>query len=290
MQRLSRHVIHILVALIAYTGNACAQDFILHTQNLLRFGQGSTANKTAKCTAISNASTTVDVIVIQELMQSTYPCASVPAGFTWESYGPLGPPWYLEYYGFLWRNTQRPNGPTITDGGLYRSAGAGFMREPHATLLRIKPFGSSTTYPIWIGNFHAVWGQGGVKPRQAEATAAAGFFTYLKNSPIGSVSPPLVGFPVIIAGDWNLPARYKNGNTNPGFTALEAAGADIQPNVATSLSAGGVQSSPYDHFAYSTATLTIATPTLYPALPSAWPNWRSSVSDHLGVRVGVTFK
>lgn len=278
------------LALASGAGHALAQDFILHTQNLLRFGQGATANKNAKCTALNTISANVDIIVIQELMQADYPCSAVPTGFKWESYGPLGPNSYKEYYGFLWRNVPRTNGPTITDGALIDSANASsFMRPPYATFLFIQPHGKTVKYGIWIANIHSIWGKG-VSPRKAEATAAAVFFSALKKSPAGSTQPPKPnGFPVIIAGDWNLPARNKYGTTNSGFDDLVSAGASIEPNVPTSLTKAGKGSSPYDHFAFTYSSLKIATPTLYP-VPTSWATWRSTVSDHLGVQVGVTFK
>lgn len=267
---------------------ASSVDLIIYTQNLLHFGQGGNAKTQAKCEAIGTASQNVDVIVIQEVMQQAYPCASVPVGFIWESYGPLGATSYKEFYGFLWRNTPRSDGPTINDGGYYLSAAPGsFARPPHAILLSIKPHGKTTTYNIWIGNIHSVFGDS-VSARQEEATAAATFFASLKIAAAGSISVPAGGFPVIIAGDWNLPARAKNGKLNPGFEALAATGAGIEPNVPTSLNSAGSPSSAYDHFAFTSAKITLSNVMRHPLNSSDWQSWRDTVSDHLGVAAEVT--
>lgn len=274
--------------LVFLSALASSADFIIYTQNLLRFGHGGAAKTQAKCDAVDRVSQRVDVIVIQEVMQQAYPCASVPTGFTWESYGPLGASSYKEYYGFLWRHAARSGGPTITHGGYYMSAEpAYFARPPHAILLNINPNGSTTTYYIWIGNIHSVFGSR-VAERRAEATAAATFFSALKGAGTADISVPVGGFPVIIAGDWNLAVRNKSGKLNPGFEALAAAGANIEPNIRTSLTSTGAPSSAYDHFAFTAAKITLSNITLYPDNSSDWPSWRGTVSDHLGVIAEVT--
>ncbi len=136
-------------------------------------------------------------------------------------------------------------------------------------------------------NIHSTFGST-VAERQAEATAAATFFTSLKSAGAGGISVPAGGFPVVIAGDWNLPARYKNGTLNAGFQALVSAGAGIEPNVLTSLNSTGGASSAYDHFVFTVANLQLSNIELNPANPGEWQAWRGSVSDHLGVIVDVT--
>jgi len=49
-----------------------------------------------------------------------------------------------------------------------------------------------------------------VSARQAEATAAATFFASLKAAAAGDVSVPVGGFPVIIAGDSNDWASWRD--------------------------------------------------------------------------------
>lgn len=276
-------------AVLAFASIAASPaDFIIYTQNLLHFGQGGAAKTQAKCDAVDTVSQSVDVIVIQEVMQQAYPCASVPAGFSWEAYGPLGATTYKEFYGFLWRNTPRSGGPTIADGGYYLSAASGsFARPPHAILLSVTPHGKTTAYYMWIGNIHSVFGTS-VSARRAEATATATFFSALQGTGAEDVSVPAGGFPVIIAGDWNLPARSKNGKLNPGFEALSTAGAGIEPNVPTSLNAAGSPSSAYDHFVFTAAKITLSNVMRHPANSSDWPSWRDTVSDHLGVVAEVT--
>jgi hypothetical protein len=266
---------------------AYAQVMVIQTQNLLRFGHGSrTANK---CAAMITASDSVDVILIQELMTSAYPCTNLPPNFTWRPYGPKGTTSYKEYYGFLIRTTARANGPSIVVRTNTATAAASlYARPPSAILLSVTPSGGGTAKEIWLANIHSVWGKNGVTPRRSEATAAAVFFTTLKNTPVGGVTTPAAGFPVIIAGDWNLQVENALGQRDTGFDALANAGAIILPNVPTSLTKAGLQSSPYDHFAYSDISLTLTSARLFPAVD--WPTWRTTTSDHLGVRVNVTFK
>ncbi len=268
---------------------APAADFVIYTQNLLHFGQGSAAKTKAKCDAIEAAGRTVDVILLQEVMQKQYPCASVPAGFVWESYGPLGSTIYKEFYGFLWRVTPRTDGPTITDGGYYAEAAASkFSRPPRAIFLKVAPHGRTTSYNVWIGNIHTIFGTK-VSDRQKEATATATFFSSLKDEAAGDVSAPSGGFPVIIGGDWNLAAKSQSGKLNSGFEALVAAGAGIEPNVLTSLNSKAQRSSAYDHFSFSVEHVTLSNVEVHPAGSNEWKSWRQSVSDHLGVTAEVTF-
>ena len=272
-------------ALLAAPRPVRAQDpIVIHTQNLLRFGHGSRTPR--KCLALDTASFAVDVIVIQELMKDTIPCTGIAAGFTKYVSTARGTTSYKEYYGFLVRTTPRTNGRTIALQGTHKTASGNFMRPPEAILLNVTRQNGNVV-PIWVVNIHSIWGKGGVDPRRAEARLAATFFSQLRYGAVFGVTTPVGGFPVIIAGDWNLQYEDASSNVDPGWDKLVAASANIDPSFVTSLTKGGLGSSPYDHFAYFKTPLTVANVRQYPA--STWLKWRTEVSDHLGVRADVAF-
>src|SRR6202035_1231365 len=132
-----------------------------------------------------------------------------------------------------------------------------------------------------------------VGPREDEAKAAAPFFQSLRTDG----TPPVGGWPTIIAGDWNLPITNSSGTTvNAGFTWLAGQNAAGLPtNIATSLTRDGDDvSSPYDHIIYNVATgppahgIPLPNVVRKPILDTEWPTWRQNVSDHLGVQAEVT--
>lgn len=272
-------------------------DFVLYSQNLLRFGQGS--NTTQKCQAIIDEAAVADIIVIQELMTAYYPCltpagsSTYPTGFSFLSFGPFGTSSYKEYYGFLWRNTSSGTHPKVEFqhnciAPDCQGSKSVFARPPTAMLFKVTT--TTKVFYIWIGNMHSVFGKT-VAGRQIEASAAGDFFSVLRNWTYPAITPPAGGWPTIIAGDWNLPITDStNTVTNPGFSWLTNQAAAGKPtNVATSLTRAGAASSPYDHILYNTATVTLsAQVTLNPPQPGQWPDWRQNVSDHLGVQVQVS--
>jgi hypothetical protein len=267
------------VTIAAIATPASAYDFIIYTQNLLRFGHGS--KNANKCTYIDTQMGNVDVAIFQEVMVNspTPTCTAVPGTVGWQTLGPFGNGSYKEYYMLMYRSTARTGGPTIAYSGNYANATASYMRPPVAWLLTVTPNGSSTPKSVLVGDFHTVWGKT-VGGRRTEVTNAAGFYTGLKTQVFGTTAPPSGGYSVIIGGDWNLPT------TDSGFGALGTAGAVTEPNLASSLTRAGAQSQPYDHFSH-TPTMTLGNMTLYP--PSAsWVWWRQNVSDHLGVTAEVT--
>jgi type II secretory pathway pseudopilin PulG len=271
-----------------------ASDFKIHSQNFLHLGWGATTAN--KCDALTNILINNDVVIIQELMQEANPCAANTTGFTWESYGPYGNS-YKEYYGFLWRNTLTPGKAKIEDGGQYYEAAnsSQFIRPPVATSLKITPSGSSSSYFIWIGNIHSIFGKK-VSDRTAEAQAVEVFFNALKTMKIGTKSPPPgQTWPIIIGGDWNIPVTNKAGTTTSGFIWLdkdETKASGNPTNTATTLSDKGTPASPYDHFIFSNAdtgsTVTLTNVGVYPVSESDQKHWRQYVSDHMGIHAEVT--
>lgn len=265
--------------LAIFSTQAVAADFILYSQNLLRFGHGS---KTAtKCTALASRLASVDIGVLQEVMVNTTVSTCVlPGSAAWQTLGPYGNGSYKEYYQVLYRTTPRTGGPTVAYANYYAEASpaSAYMRRPVAWLFDVTPAGASTAKKVLIGNYHAIWGKS-VGGRRTEVGNVASFYTALKTIVFGTTSPPTGGYPVIIGGDWNM------GATDSGFGNLSTAGAGIAPNVLTSLNRTGGLSQPYDHFVYTpniALSNTASTPT------TGLPTFRSTVSDHLGIVTEVT--
>jgi endonuclease/exonuclease/phosphatase family metal-dependent hydrolase len=266
--------------LLLSAAQACAQDFKIYSQNLLRFGHGRRTD--TQCTEVGAHIPTVDIILIQELMVATTPCSSpatIPGTYVWRAEGPYGRGSYREYYGFLYSSTARTNGPTIALGPVKASAVGNYIRPPQGLLFQVTPHGSTAAKFVWVADAHLLWGGSSPGPRRTEAGLVAAFFTYmetLQNSTTGLAYSDNV----IIAGDWNLPA------TDQGFGNLTTAGAAIQPNVKTSLNRAGDLSQPYDHFVTS-GTVTLTNITTFQGA-STRQDWRDDVSDHLGIEADVS--
>lgn len=307
MKRIFRSISLLCISFLI-TSAAYASDLVVYSQNMLHFGQGAAAVTASQCAAIDTMSATADIILIQELMTSDYPCkdaskkTKLPVGFSFASWGPLGPSTYEEYYGFLWRSTASIGKPKIEDLDADESAPGAYMRPPHALAFKVTRAGGGSNFIMYVGNMHSIYGTKGVKPRQDEATLAGNFFTTLRNkAKIGTVNKPAQGWPVIFGGDWNIPVAYKNNTLNPGFAWLTAANAEGTPtNVATSVTKAGKLSSPYDHFIYNKVInysgtdhgITIDSLNYNPASSSSGTlaTWWSTTSDHRGIYVGITVK
>lgn len=284
----ARAILALALATLLLPAAAQAQSFTILTQNVLRFGHGS--RLLTQCNAITAASATVDIIVLQEVMASGYPCLSannkkgvnvaVPANFAYITSGAKGRSSYVEYYGILYRTNQRNNQQITllgTNDGL--STTATFMRPPYAARFQVTD--NSTTTPkscnVWIVDIHSIFGKT-LAGRQAEAAAMQGVYTTLMALGSGSV---------IVAGDWNLPA-----DDTTGFGWVGTNNAAIQPNVLTSLTAAGAPSSAYDH-AINTSnsttppSITIGGIATYTGTMSR-AQWRTDVSDHMGVTGNVS--
>ena len=269
---------------------ASAPSFTILSQNMLRFGHGSRlANQ---CNAITAASPTLDIIVLQEVMQPGYPCLAannkkgvnipIPPNFAYVTSAAKGRTSYVEYYGILYRTNQRNNQQiTLLGQNDALSTTATFMRPPYGARFQVTD--SSGIAPVscnfWLVDIHSIFGNN-IAGRQNEAAAMQGVYAALRL---------LNGESVIVAGDWNLPANNMNGF---GWVAGNAA--TIQPNVLTSLTATGAPSSAYDH-AVNTSQLIAPSVTIAP--PGAgWTytgamtggQWRTNVSDHMGVVGNVT--
>ncbi|WP_417521880.1 deoxyribonuclease [Marinobacter sp.] len=290
-----------ILLLSSVSGRVFAHDFTIQSQNFLHLGWGT--NTSEKCDAIEEIMDDVDVLIIQELMQRKDPCRRITKDLNlkFESYGPFGNS-YKEYYGFYWRNGALTSGKgySLEDGNRYfTSRSKKFIRQPTATLLKVKRPKGQDDYYVWIANIHSVFGDR-VKERQDEAIAFESYFRSLRLEKIRSVRPTDVddGWPVIVGGDWNIPVtnNYKKRVYNRGFKWLGTnPSADAVPlRNLTSLTKTGAPSSPYDHFLFSTTALGTTLDLDYlgefPVGKSARKAWRRDVSDHLGIRAEVTLQ
>lgn len=270
---------------------AQAQSFTILSQNMLRFGHGSRLLN--QCNAITTASATVDVIVLQEVMRSGYPCLAannnkgvnvpVPPNFAYITSGAKGRTSYVEYYGILYRTNQRNNQQiTLLGQNDALATTVTFMRPPYAAHFQVTD--NSTTTPkscnVWIADIHSIFGNT-LAGRQAEAAAMRNVYAFLMAQNSGSV---------IVAGDWNLPA-----DDATGFGWVGTNNAAIQPNVLTSLTNAGLPSSAYDH-AINTSNATVPPSVTITQTGTSWTytggrtgaDWRTNVSDHMGVIANVS--
>lgn len=269
---------------------APAQSFTILSMNVLRFGHGSRlANQ---CNAITTASANVDIIVLQEVMASGYPCLSAnnkkgvniapPANFAYLTSGPKGRSSYVEYYGILYRTNTRNNTRIALVGqNDALSTTATFMRPPYAANFQVTDTSTSKSCNTWIVDIHSIFGKKN-SDRQDEAKAMFDVYKALVS----------VNSAVVIAGDWNLAATDTDG-----FGWVSTANkTGINPNELTSLTVAGVPSSAYDHGVYTSSSTTKPSVTFAQTGSGSWvytgayslKQWRTDVSDHMGVQAQVT--
>lgn len=261
-------------------------QFTVQTQNVLRFGHGR--RLADQCNELTTISSDVDLIVMQEVMSSGYPCLSaynkkgvnlqLPPHFDYATSDGKGRSSYIEYYGSLYRtggsNVELRQTGAKYDPNDYTS----FSRPPYAIQFEVRDTAAGTKCDLWVVNFHAIFGKT-IAGRRAEATA------------MGTIYQTLVGMnsgAVLMFGDWNLAAN------DSGFDWVAMQNTAIFPDVETSLTRAGAPSSKYDHIVRPTGS-TIATQVLPPAAPTRWTypaptqlvTWRKDISDHMGVRTKV---
>ncbi|WP_417521878.1 endonuclease/exonuclease/phosphatase family protein [Marinobacter sp.] len=288
-----------LLVSFAANGSAYAQELKVRSQNFLHLGWGTATVKLNKCAALSQMMQSSDVIVVQELMQSTDPCQTQTTTNNFRFIAdatPLGNSSYKEYYGFYITNKTTSYNTTISYTGDLAIATGKFERIPRAIALEVndnKTAPATTSY-VWVGNIHSIFGKR-VKQRYDEAIEAKKFYNQLRAEKIKGSSPTAAaGWPVIIAGDWNIPVKRSNGSYTTGFAWLGAATNPAlgEPEITpTSLSATAKRVSAYDHFIYSSTNLTLSS--VQVERSSGYLTdiaWRQNVSDHLGITAEVTFK
>ncbi|ADM99181.1 putative deoxyribonuclease [Dickeya dadantii 3937] len=292
MIMLRKYSVVIATFLLAMTISASVRsaDFVVGSLNTLHLGWGSATNTTNKCTEIANLMGSVDILLLQEVMQLAVPCTNLGTGLGTDcSLTMLGKTSYKEAYCFVYKKSK------MTFANCYYNAPtASFSRPPYAILMAVK-VGTTNKY-VWFANIHSIFGKT-VGPRQAEASAAGIFFQTLQNITCSPIAIPTNGFPVIIGGDWNLSVTSSNGSYTTGFSWADPTGnpatvpAACPANAATSLTPAGAPSSPYDHIIITGISLTGAnTCSIYPTTSAARTTWRKTVSDHMAVYWEVDFK
>ncbi|MEP9358776.1 endonuclease/exonuclease/phosphatase family protein [Sphingomonas sp. KR3-1] len=268
---------------------ATAQSFTILSQNMLRFGHGS--RLLAQCNAITTASATVDIIVLQEVMQPGYPCLTannkkgvnvpIPTNFAYVTSAAKGRSSYVEYYGILYRTNTRNNMQiTLSGSDDTLSTTKTFMRPPFGALFQVTNTTNAKACSVWVVDIHSIFGKV-ASDRQYEATQMKTVYQNLMAKKTGSV---------IVAGDWNLAA------TDSGFSWVATNNASIQPNVLTSLTATGAPSSAYDHAVNTLNSTTPPSVTISQTTSGSWvymggmtgANWRKNISDHMGVIADVS--
>jgi hypothetical protein len=293
MSRINRFLKIASISLLLVHITGYAQEFKIRSQNFLHLGWGTSTVKTNKCTALNDMMNDVDIIVVQELMQSTDPCPTQTSSnnFTFiVDPTALGNSSYKEYYGFYVRNGANKKLTTLAYTGELRYATGSFERPPRAIALKVTK-GSTNKY-VWIGDIHSIFGKK-VQQRYDEAGRVRGFYQDLQKVKIGGQDPAPGRWPVIIAGDWNIPVTRSNGTTlTPGFSWLPVNMAVGYPAIfKTTLSAKAKRSSAYDHFIYDDQLLSLTPPTIETTASFVTDAaWRKSVSDHLGIVSEVSFK
>jgi len=295
--QISRALLFVIAFCIC--GSAVAQELKVRSQNFLHLGWGTATVKANKCSALSEMMKASDVIVVQELMQNTDPCSTQTTAnnFTFiANTTALGNSSYKEHYGFYITNKKTAYNTTVKYTNDIVAATGKFERKPHAIALEVADQGTppGPTRYIWVGNIHSIFGKR-VKQRYDEATEAKNFYNQLRAAKIKGAAPTApAGWPVIIAGDWNIPVKKSNGTYTTGFSWLGAATNPAlgTPEIApTSLSAKAKRVSAYDHFIYSSLTLALGSISVErsPGYTTDL-DWRQKVSDHLGIVAEVTFK
>lgn len=275
------------VAAFFLIASAQAADLTVGALNALHLGWGATATTKSKCDQIKILMGTVDILFLQETMQTSVPCTALGTGISASCSAMKGASSYKEAYCFVYKTSK------ITVVDTYNASSASFSRPPYAILAKVK-VGTSDKY-AWFANIHSVFGKT-VKPRQDEATAAGAFFKTLTTRTSGTIKIPVKGFPVVIGGDWNLAVTnkanaYQNGfkwadpSTNPSTSP------DSCPkNDPTSLTTKGADSSPYDHLVTTGVSLTGDTYCYISTNSLTGLAWRQGVSDHQAIYWGLTFK
>lgn len=271
------------VLLLLLTAPALRAQITIASQNTKNYGWGRTNPKNLDTTRAKvktdNLTSTFSgsanpafplptgVFLLQEVMKNAdlalfLERCKVPECSIREA-GPYGAGSYQERYVFLHNDPMH----VLPFVGLFQPPPhlfGRFVRPPTAMGL------TRGGQDVMLVNFHAVWGQNGQQPRIDEAAAMAAF--------IQSILEDVEGVSIIAGGDWNLPIA----DMPPEIFDL---GGTILPNVETSLNLDGDLSSSYDHFWWNLAHPSALV--LNPAGDGPFLDWRTTTSDHRGIRLVV---
>jgi hypothetical protein len=285
MRRILTTLLSAVPVAVALAVDAWAADLTVGSFNALHLGWGTDEQTTQKCTQIMALMETVDILLLQETMQPSVPCEYPDKNIvTWCSVMKGGTS-YQEAYCAIY------NSDKLSHVGYADSSAASFSRPPYAMFMKHK---LKNRY-IWLANIHSVYGKT-VGPRQNEATAAGDSFVILRTLSNGKVVVPNDGFPVVFAGDWNLPVTNNRGAYNKGFSWVDpqtqTPGAPVAcpTKSPTSLTTTGKPSSPYDHIIITSQTLTGEASCFITMNGLIGTEWRQKVSDHMAIYWGFSFK
>jgi len=293
----------LLVAAAGMLPSAATADILLVSQNTLHLGWGNQNYQAGKNAFIQTLASwpnvgVPQVTMLQEVMAQANQNAIQPAGAVVHFGNLKGAGRYQERYGLVALNNPQRHLHLLCyfDTTPLVSTGFAMSRPPDATL--IGDSSNNQQRVAWILNFHAIFGRT-VAGRQAEVREIGRIIARLS-----AMVPP--GCPgttpnVVAVGDWNLPANdpaFQALGQNAGFAQL-----NVSPNVATSLNAQGVPSSPYDHFVWDGARVQVAGVNLAAQNACATQiaiaagvlnaasllSFRQNCSDHLAVAAIVRF-
>lgn len=274
--KLRKFVSVLVLTLSAGWVSATAQDLTVYTQNTLHFSKNN--GMRAKCKAFAGGMKAADVTVLQEVLGNTasadIKACIATAGLSGKLQavvrGPFGRSSYKESYAILYKTGMQV---LQVREFTYKN----FARPPLAVLFK------KQNRKFWVVDYHGTFGEDPTKtkafvPRQLEAQA---MYTVVYRTLRKS------GFPVIIAGDWNLSTgdtRVFNDNTFHYPKEVEDACQTahrriIYPEYLTTVYHTSLKHA-YDHLAF-TDVFSHCEFKPYQSLPIGL--WRSTASDHLGV-------
>ena len=283
--RFSRIELAALVVIVAH--QSASGQFTLLSQNTLHLGWGKAPYQQTKNTYLYNTvignPANFDVVILQEVMQqANLPALTnqfLPGTYTVVQTGALGPGSYKETYGFLVRTPTQGNAccnivQTQAGQNYHTYTGSGFSRPPSGVLVQ------STNNTTWVINYHAMFGAVGA--RRSEVSKVALVIPQFQALAMGNTGLQYQRY--VVGGDWNFPA------TDAAFAYINqqlGGNLNVQPTALTSIKPRGVGlSSSYDHFFWDTTIVTCNTPLVMPDNGSL-PTFRTTFSDHLGVRINV---
>jgi hypothetical protein len=286
--RFSRIALAALLVMAAH--QSASAQFTLLSQNTLHLGWGQPLYQTNKNAYLFNnvigVPANFDVVILQEAMQQAN-VATIANGFLPGTYNvvqtaALGPGTYKETYGFLVRvaagvGTCCNIVQTPTAQNFHTYTGAGFSRPPTGVLVQ----GANSA--TWVINYHAMFGNVGQRRTEVSRVATA----ILQFQALNMGNPAALYTRYVVGGDWNFPVTDQ-AFTNIANTLGGGANVQIQPTGLTSLKPRGVgMSMSYDHFLWDSNLVTCANYAVMPVPGGNLPNFRTTFSDHLGVRIDV---
>jgi hypothetical protein len=283
MRRILTTLLSAVPVAVALAVDAWAADLTVGSFNALHLGWGDqTSNKCTQIKALM--ATPLDILLLQETMQPSVPCTDLDANIYTVCSPMQGSTSYKEAYCAVYDSSK------LDPIASLNASPASFSRPPYAIFMKHK---GKNRY-IWLANIHSVYGKT-VGPRQDEATAAGTFFNSLMYTTT-DVALPSNGFPVVFAGDWNLPVTNNAGTYNQGFswvnpqTQTKGLPLACPSNLPTSLTTKGQPSSPYDHIIITSQTLKGEPYCFFTTKGLTGSQWRQEVSDHMAIYWGITFK